>query len=107
MCIRDSAYPKTAQGVGGCEVRKGKEYGETFDHHMVEFTYADGTVLLSECRHQPNCWNSVSEYVHGTKGRSDVSGSKIYDAGGQLTQNFDKLGADGWQQEHHDLCLLY
>jgi myo-inositol 2-dehydrogenase / D-chiro-inositol 1-dehydrogenase len=98
-----NAYPKTAQGVGGCEVRKGKEYGETFDHHMVEFTYPDGTVLLSECRHQPNCWNSVSEYVHGTKGRSDVSGSKIYDAGGSTLQNFDKLGADGWQQEHHDL----
>jgi len=98
-----NGYPKTAQGVGGCEVRKGKEYGETFDHHMVEFTYADGTVLLSECRHIPGCWNSVSEFVHGTKGKSDVSGAKIYDAMGGTLHNFSDKGADGHQQEHHDL----
>ncbi len=98
-----NAYPKTAQGVGGCEVRKGKDYGETFDHHMVEFTYADGTVMLSECRHQPGCWNAVAEFVHGTKGRSDVSGAKIYGPDGKILHNNDKLGGDGHQQEHHDL----
>src|SRR6186713_1623674 len=27
------AYPTQAQGMGGREVRKGKEYGEIFDHH--------------------------------------------------------------------------
>src|ERR1700712_2373109 len=33
------SYPTTAQGMGGREVRKGKEYGEIFDHHYVEFQY--------------------------------------------------------------------
>lgn len=88
-------YPKEGQGQGGCEVRKGKNYGETFDHHFVEFTYENGATALSQCRHIPNCWNSVSEHVHGTKGYADVSGGKIYDHSGKRIHAFDKLGADG------------
>jgi myo-inositol 2-dehydrogenase / D-chiro-inositol 1-dehydrogenase len=101
-------YPATAQGQGGCTLRE-KSYGEIFDHHMIEFTYGDGTVMLSECRHQPNTWNSVAEHVHGTKGRADVSGSKIYDADGKMIHNFNPRDdaerdlSQGHQQEHHDL----
>jgi len=101
-------YPATAQGQGGCTLRE-KDYGEIFDHHMVEFTYGDGTVLLSECRHLPDTWQSVSEYVHGSKGRADVSGGKIYDASGKQINDFNKAvpggppRRDGHQQEHHDL----
>jgi predicted dehydrogenase len=65
--------PVKAQGVGGRQVRTGVEFGEIFDHHMVEFTYADGTKLLSECRHQKNTWGSVSEHAHGTKGTATFS----------------------------------
>jgi predicted dehydrogenase len=65
--------PVKAQGVGGRQVRTGVEFGEIFDHHMVEFTYADGTTLLSECRHQKNTWGSVSEHAHGTKGTATFS----------------------------------
>ncbi len=95
-------YPATAQGQGGCVLRE-KDFGEIFDHHMVEFTYGDGTVMLSQCRHQPDTWQAVSEFVHGTKGRAEVSGSKIYDADGKVIHNFANLGGDGHQQEHHDL----
>ena len=101
-------YPAKAQGQGGCTLRE-RAFGEIFDHHMVEFTYGDGTVLLSECRHQPNTWTSVSEFVHGTKGRADVSGSKIYDADGKMIHNFNPRDdaeselSRGHQQEHHDL----
>jgi predicted dehydrogenase len=95
-------YPATAQGQGGCVFRQ-KEFGEIYDHHFVEFTYADGTVMLSQCRHQPDTWQSVSEHVHGTKGRADVSGAKIYDADGKMIHNFANRGGDGHQQEHHDL----
>ncbi|HMC10124.1 MAG TPA: Gfo/Idh/MocA family oxidoreductase [Pirellulaceae bacterium] len=101
-------YPATAQGQGGCTLRE-KAFGEIYDHHMVEFTYGDGTVLLSECRHQPNTWTSVAEHVHGTKGRADVSGSKIYDADGKMIHNFNPKNdaerdlSQGHQQEHHDL----
>src|SRR4051812_35293529 len=100
--------PATAQGQGGCMLRE-KDFGEIYDHHFVEFTYGDGTVLMSECRHQPDTWQSVTEHVHGTKGRADVSGAKIYDAGGKVIHDFNKRAPggpparDGHQQEHHDL----
>jgi myo-inositol 2-dehydrogenase/D-chiro-inositol 1-dehydrogenase len=105
-----NGYPTKGQGQGGCQVRKGKDYGETFDHHFVEFTYSNGATMLSQCRHIPNCWNSVSEHVHGTKGYADVSGSKIYDPTGKIVHNFSRLGSDGkggggsgHQYEHVDL----
>jgi myo-inositol 2-dehydrogenase/D-chiro-inositol 1-dehydrogenase len=98
-------YPVEANGMGGCEVRKGPDYGETFDHHFVEFTYGNGGKMYSQCRHIPNCWNNVSEYVHGTKGSADVSG-KIYDAKGEMVWNFGGGGAGGHQEEHHDLFAL-
>src|ERR1044071_7880825 len=31
------------QVFGGVETRKGPDYGEIFDHHAVEFEYADGS----------------------------------------------------------------
>lgn len=98
-----NGYPVEAQGQGGCEVRKGKEYGEIFDHHFVEFKYASGAVMLSQCRHIEGCWNAVSEHVHGTNGSADVSGAKIYTPKGKLIYNYGKGGRDGHQQEHHDL----
>ncbi len=45
----------------------------------------------------------MSEYVAGTKGRADVSGSRIFDASGKVIHDFGNLGGDGHQQEHHDL----
>ena len=67
------AYPVKANGMGGRQVRTGKDYGEIYDHHAVEFEYADGTRMFSQCRHIPNCWNSVTEHAHGTKGTADIS----------------------------------
>ena len=43
-----NGYPVRARGTGGREVRKGKDFGEIFDHHIVEFEYADGTILNSQ-----------------------------------------------------------
>jgi predicted dehydrogenase len=97
-----NGYPVKAQGSGGREVRKGKDFGQIYDHHMVEFTYADGSVMLSHCRHIRGCWNSVSEHAHGSKGHADISGGVIYDSQGK--EIFRSSAArDGWQQEHRDL----
>jgi myo-inositol 2-dehydrogenase / D-chiro-inositol 1-dehydrogenase len=98
-----NGYPASAQGQGGRQVMDEDKSGEIFDHHMVEFAYDKNAVMLSQCRHIPDCWNAVSEFAHGTKGRADISGSKIYDADGKLIHNFGELGADGHQQEHHDV----
>jgi predicted dehydrogenase len=95
-----SGFPVRAHGMGGCEVRKGPDYGEIFDHHAVEFEYEDGTRMFSQCRHINGCWNSVSEYVQGTKGRCDVSRHTIT---GENSWRFRDGGRDPYQQEHDDL----
>ena len=68
------AYPVKAQGMGGREVRTGRDHGEIFDHHFVEFHYDDGTMINSQCRHQEGCMNKVAESFVGTKGRATTDG---------------------------------
>ncbi len=94
------AYPVKANGMGGCQVRKGPDYGETFDHHAVEFTYADGSKMFSQCRHIPGCWNSVSEHAHGTKGTADISG-EILSGNDKWRYRGDR--PNPYQVEHDDL----
>ncbi|MEX0977804.1 MAG: Gfo/Idh/MocA family oxidoreductase, partial [Pirellulales bacterium] len=96
-----NAYPVKANGMGGCQVRKGKDYGETFDHHAVEFIYADGSRMFSQCRHIPGCWNSVSEHAQGTKGTADISGAMIHGGGDAWRYRGPK--PDPYQVEHDDL----
>jgi myo-inositol 2-dehydrogenase / D-chiro-inositol 1-dehydrogenase len=68
------AHPIEAQGQGGRQVRTGKEYGNIFDHHSVEFTYDDDVRMFSQCRQTPDCWSHVGEYAQGAKGRLELSG---------------------------------
>jgi predicted dehydrogenase len=60
--------PQSAVGMGGRQVCTGPKYGDVFDHHAIEFTYADGLKLLAQCRQINNCWTNMSECAHGTKG---------------------------------------
>jgi len=75
-------YPVEAQGQGGRAVRTGIDHGEIFDHHTVEFTYKSGAKLLSQCRHIPGAWSSVSEHAHGTRGTSNIGAGRITGPGG-------------------------
>jgi len=97
-----NATPAKAQGQGGRQVLTGKDHGHIYDHHFVEYTYPDGTVMLSQCRHHPNCWNSVSEHAHGTKGYADVSGAKMTTRDGKEWR-WQGREKDHYQQEHDDL----
>ena len=62
-------YPISASGMGGREVRNGKDNGQIFDHHYVEFKYPGGAVISSQCRHQPGTKSNVSEVFQGTLGK--------------------------------------
>jgi myo-inositol 2-dehydrogenase / D-chiro-inositol 1-dehydrogenase len=97
-------YPTEAQGQGGRLLRTGIDHGEIFDHHMVEYTYADGTRMLSQCRHMPGCWSSVEEHAHGTEGTCDVSGARIrrHDQD-KLHWRFEGDSPNAYQVEHDDL----
>ncbi len=97
------AHPVKAQGQGGREVRTGKEYGQIYDHHFVEYEYADGSRMLSQCRHIPGCMNRVSEAFHGTKGTAPAPG-EILDASGNTIYKHDGKGdLNPYQVEHNEL----
>jgi predicted dehydrogenase len=96
--------PVKAQGFGGREVRKGKDHGEIFDHHFVEFHYADGSILNSQCRHIPKTSAKVDELIMGTKGKIFCGAANIRDHKGTILYQFDKKQEnDPYQNEHVEL----
>jgi len=100
-------YPKTAQGMGGREVRTGKDHGQIFDHHFVEFTYPGGAVISSQCRHQPNTMSRVDEVFQATKGTVHTDGSHRLTMkslhGTSLYEHDGSEDPNPYQQEHDEL----
>jgi len=97
-------HPVKAQGLGGRQVRKGKENGEIFDHHFVEFEYADGSILNSQCRHIPGTMSKVDELLVGTKGKIFCGAAHIKDHTGKLIYQYDTtLENNPYQTEHDEL----
>lgn len=96
------AYPLKAQGMGGRQVRKGKDHGEIFDHHYVEFTYPDGAILNSQCRHIPGTMSKVDELLIGTKGRIQCGAANIIDPKGKIMYQFDTKSENNPYQTEHD-----
>lgn len=97
-------HPVEAQGQGGRQVRTGKEYGNIFDHHMVEFTYEDGATMISQCRHIPGCWNRVAEFARGEKGRVELGNRFIITRkNGENWRYRGQGGTNPYQAEHDAL----
>jgi myo-inositol 2-dehydrogenase / D-chiro-inositol 1-dehydrogenase len=80
-------HPVSANGMGSCHCRNNRGIGQIYDNHFVEFTYKDGSKMMSQCRQQPDTWSCVSQFIHGTKGMKELPGN----------------GSDGYTQEHVDL----
>ncbi|WP_114790786.1 Gfo/Idh/MocA family oxidoreductase [Niabella yanshanensis] len=97
-----NAYPVKAQGLGGRQVRTDKKYGEIYDHHFVEFHYADGSILNSQCRHIPRTMSKVDELLIGTKGKIYGDAAVIKDHKGNTLFAFDKKGENNPYQAEHD-----
>lgn len=100
-------YPSSAQGMGGREVRKGKEYPQIFDHHFVEYTYPSGVTVASQCRQIPGCYNRVAEDFQGTKGFVYTDGGNnavIRDRNKNIRYEHDgEEDPNPYQQEHDEL----
>ena len=95
------AHPVKAQGMGGRQVRTGKEFGEIYDHHYVEFEYADGTIMNSQCRHIKGTYAKVDEMLVGTKGVVRCGAGEISGKGKTLYK-FDMAGENNPYQTEHD-----
>ncbi len=96
------AYPVKAQGMGGREVRKGKDYGQIFDHHYVEFHYGEGAILNSQCRHIKGTMSKVDELLIGTRGKVYCGAARIEDHKGKVIYQFDKKQENQPYQNEHD-----
>ncbi len=99
-------YPVSCHGTGGRQVRTGKDYGEIFDHHIVDFTYADGTVINSQCRHYEGTYSIVDEKFVGTKGKVDTFGQKsalLAYKGAPIYVHNGKADGNPYQIEHDEL----
>ncbi len=99
------SFPVRAQGMGGREVRKQLRHGQIYDHHMVEFEYANGAKLFSQCRQIRGCDADVSEHVTGTKGRASlVQNRKLFEITGPNAWRLRlENREDGHQLEHYPL----
>ena len=73
-CWVKDAWPVSAQGQGGRQVREHAD--QLFDHYAVEYTFPDGTRLFAQGRHMDNCWGFFGDVIHGAKG-SAVLGEGI------------------------------
>lgn len=102
-------YPATAQGMGGREVRTGREHGQIFDHNFIEYTYPSGAVISAQCRHQPNTFFRVGEHLQGTRGTITFEGVNSNDAiikdhyGNTLYDHYGLEDVSPYQQEHNEL----
>ncbi len=97
------AYPVRAQGMGGREVRNGMDHGQIFDHHFVEFEYADGSRMFSQCRHIKGCASRVSEAFQGTNGYAPKPGVIKTRSGYTILKHNDKNDPNPYQVEHDEL----
>jgi predicted dehydrogenase len=99
------APPLRANGMGGRQVRFGPGNGDIWDHHAVEFEYAQGARHFCQARQQAGTWIHVSDNVHGTKGSLTLG----VGAWGMGTVNPRTLrektyrGDNPYQREHNDL----
>jgi predicted dehydrogenase len=102
------AHPVEAHGMGGRQVRTGKEFGNIFDHHAVEYTYTDGTKMFSQCRQMPGCDTLVAESAHGTRGHLNLEASKaeLFVGGKRVwraTERDARYKTEEYQVEHDAL----
>lgn len=97
------AYPTQVNGMGGRQVRTGKEHGEIYDHHFLEYEYADGSRMFSQCRHIKGCMNRVSEAFHGTNGNAPKPGVIQTRSGHVLMDHNDENDPNPYQVEHDEL----
>ncbi len=90
-------HPEQAMGMGGRAVRT---LGNIWDHFAVEYEYANGVRVASQCRQINGCTDRIAERVVGTKGVADVDRGVIT---GEKPYKYDGPDPDHYVQEFADL----
>ncbi len=86
----------------GFRSRSDDAFGKVYDFFSADLEYSDNRHCISQARQISNCWNSVSEHVQGTKGKSQVNGYTI-NGKALYTRKDLQSHIDPYVQEHTDL----
>ncbi|GAB5476310.1 MAG: Gfo/Idh/MocA family oxidoreductase [Maribacter sp.] len=97
-------FPISASGMGGRAMLNGPDNGEIFDHHYVEYRYADGTKLHVQCRQMDNCDNRLGFNVQGSKARADER-LQIIDNNGEVLWRYRDEDDPSSSQIEQDVFL--
>lgn len=62
---------KAVSGIGGRQVRTGKQFGNIYDHFAVEYEYPSGLHMFSQARQINGSDAIIGEAVAGTRGASN------------------------------------
>jgi predicted dehydrogenase len=93
-------HPVSARAMGGRQVHQGHLYGNVYDHFAVEYEYADGKRMFSQCRQMDGCESLVTTLVDGTEGRADGRG-RIFGPDGKGTWRYRNRDAPNPYEEEH------
>ncbi len=93
------SMPVSVMGMGGRQVRVAPEYGNIYDHFAVEFEYANGVRVASQCRQTKGAAERVGERIVGTKGVALGSG----EIRGEKPWKFAANETNPYVLEHVDL----
>ncbi len=96
------SHPTKALALGGRQARPNKKYGHIYDHFAVEYEYASGARMFSQCRQINGCEGKVEEAIVGTKGSSNCK-DWIRGSNKDLAYRFREADVNPYQQEHQDL----
>ena len=109
-CWVKDAWPISAQGQGGRQVRDAKD--QLFDHYAVEYTFADGARMMAQGRHMAGCWGFFGDVIQGQNGSAvlgeGISKPKIYKTQNRTAENliWEYKGSKKKQYEReHDLLF--
>jgi myo-inositol 2-dehydrogenase / D-chiro-inositol 1-dehydrogenase len=105
-CWIKNAWPVSAQGQGGRQVRT--EPDQLFDHYAVEYTFPDGTRLFAQGRHVSGCWGFFGDVIHGATGSAvlgeGITQPRIYkghaQTSGNLIWQYKGQPCNHYQYEH-------
>jgi len=87
-------------GMGGrTSLSSEPRFGEDYDHHFHEYTYADGTKMYSQTRTLSGCWAPITEHIHTDKTVVDLMGKIPISRVRDRTQE----RVNPYRQEHKDL----
>lgn len=91
------APPRDALGMGGRQWRTEPEYGNIWDHFAVRYRYPNGATVVSMCRQNDQCYETITEVIQGSKGRATpgrIEGAQPWKHEGDAGSPYEQTHAD-------------